>query len=515
MRWAMYTVMLVDDEPAILNSLLKAIPWREYGFDRVCTASDGKEALQLLEKNAFDLLITDIRMPNMDGLELLRNVHRRHTNTRFVILSAYDEFEYVLEALHMGAENYLLKPINTAELSATIEKALDNIQKSRKNRIDPVSSEDIFSQNLLSRWISGDLYGPELSERANIAGINIFSRTYCVVIARELSGNGLSKTFGTQMAEVLSASYDCYHFTDSNGSHVFILGGNDVIPIEVKNLIQSVPGEFSKSASFIAIGTKALGSAEVCASYRSANDIIRFRMLFSHNTVVISEEVQKPGFNKLVLNYVEFCRILREGSGEEVQSAVQELMGRILGHTSDSIPATKALVIELLLHVTRETEKCLMPGQELPLSMQNLFHHLDFITTSTELSDWVGAVISDARRAIQGKDQNISPIVKRTIQYVEKHFDQPLSIKTLSDIMGANSSYLGYLFKKETGLYFSNYINQIRIQASESLLLDTDMNIQDIAIKVGYSEVSYFIQIFNKTHGVSPAKFRQSYGDDR
>lgn len=505
----MYSLLLVDDEPAVLNSLLNAIPWKEYGFEQISTATDGKKALQLMEETTFDLLITDIRMPNMDGLELLRNVSHYHLQTRFVILTAYDEFEYAVEALHLGAENYLLKPINPVELSATVEKALYNLGDLQKNLNKLVSYDNIFNENLLSRWTSGDLTGFELSERANIAGVNVLSRSYCVMLVVGLSDDALSKMAEKQMVESLTVSYDCYRFTDSNGSRVFISGGADVNPQQLKSIIQPLLDQLDHPALFTAIGVKASGSEDVPVSYKSANDIIRFRMLFSRNSVVVSEEVQRPGYSSFSLNYIEFCRLLREGSEDDIQSATQRLMQQILGQTKDSIHAAKAQIIELLLHVARETEKYLLPGEELPSSLQNLFSHLDLINTDTDLLEWVCQVMTDASSMIQIKTQNNSPIINRALKYINENYDQPLSIKLLSDNMGVNPSYLGYLFKSEVGMYFSDYLNQIRLQSSEKLILETNMTIQEIASKVGYSEPSYFIRVFNKTYGLSPARYRQ------
>lgn len=506
----MYNVLLVDDEPAILNGLLKAIPWKEYSFDQIYTAGDGIEAMKLIEQNGFDLIITDIRMPNMNGLELMRKVQSCHPGSRFIILTAYNEFEYAIEALHLGAENYLLKPLNIAELSATIEKAINNINDCQRAHAIQIKSENVFKENVLSRWVSGDLYGPELSERASIAGINIFSRSYCVVIVKTLVEDQSCKNFKTQIENTLSMSYDCNSFNDSNGSRVFIIGGYDVVPLNIKTMLTELFKQFDKAYFiFIAIGMKAFSYEEVSASYKSTNNIIRFRMLFPQNTIIIAEELQESGFNKISLNYIEFCRLLRESSETEVLSATEKIIRKILDHTRDSIPAAKALLIELLLHIARETEKSLMEGQELPPSMQNLFSRLDSITTNTDLINWMCAIITDARQIIQEKKQDVSPIINLALQYIKKHCDQPLSIKDLSGMLGINPSYLGYLFNKETGLYFSNYLNQARIQISKELLLTTNMNIQDIAEKVGYSDVSYFSQIFKKALGLSPVKYRQ------
>jgi two-component system response regulator YesN len=129
----MYTVLLVDDEISLLNSLSKEINWPQFGIETVLKATDGEAALEQFKTNRIDLLITDIKMPLMDGLELLRTVRQEYPETHCVLLTAYSEFEYAREALKLGVENYILKPLKSPELEETIEKALDNIYRRRGN----------------------------------------------------------------------------------------------------------------------------------------------------------------------------------------------------------------------------------------------------------------------------------------------------------------------------------------------------------------------------------------------
>ena len=123
----MYTVLLADDEPTILEFLSSSINWKQFGVDTILTAADGYQALQIRQNTNVDLLITDIKMPNMDGLTLLKEVRLSYPDTHCILLTAYGEFEYARTAIQLGVENYLLKPLKKEELEATIEKALDHI----------------------------------------------------------------------------------------------------------------------------------------------------------------------------------------------------------------------------------------------------------------------------------------------------------------------------------------------------------------------------------------------------
>lgn len=175
----MYTVLLVDDEKSVTQSLKKAIPWATLGVESVFTAGDGLQAMGLLSNVPIDLLITDIRMPHMDGLTLLKTVRMQYPNIHCILLTAYGEFEYAMQAMKLGVDNYLLKPIHMQELTETIENALDNIYIKRKNM------ETLFRENILRRWITGSISADELGERSVLIDINIYQTAYCVIAMRK------------------------------------------------------------------------------------------------------------------------------------------------------------------------------------------------------------------------------------------------------------------------------------------------------------------------------------------
>ena len=171
----MYTVLLVDDETTILDALYNCILWQQFGVGTVLTASDGVQALEIISNQTVHLLITDIKMPRMDGMTLLKEVRASHPETHCILLTAYGEFEYARQALQLGVENYLLKPLQKEELEETIEKALDNIYANQK------ISHHLFRKNILLRWANGNITGEELSERANLLDINLYLPEYCAV----------------------------------------------------------------------------------------------------------------------------------------------------------------------------------------------------------------------------------------------------------------------------------------------------------------------------------------------
>lgn len=221
----MYTVLLADDERSVIESLKSEIPWENFGVKTILSATDGLQALDILHTQNVDLLITDIRMPHMDGLQLLSTLRNENSQVHCILLTAYGEFEYAKQAFSLGVENYLLKPMQTQELMQSIENALENLYVNRKNRAD------LFRENILRRWITGSISSDELGEKTIYLDINIYQKEYCILAMKKTDSSFFIHPLGSIILKPLSDQLEYCDVWDNDG-HYLLLIGSRKIPYE-------------------------------------------------------------------------------------------------------------------------------------------------------------------------------------------------------------------------------------------------------------------------------------------
>ena len=402
----MYTVLLVDDEKSVTESLKTAIPWANLGVKAVYTAGDGLQALGLLSNIHIDLLITDIRMPHMDGLTLLKTVRSDYPDIHCILLTAYGEFDYAIQAMKLGVDNYLMKPIQMQELTETIENALDNIYTNRKNK------EVLFRENILRRWITGNISADELGERSVLIDINIYQTAYCILAVKKLSDSVSLTAFGQECCRQFPDDLDCSCLWDNSGLFLFHIGGG------------SIPQE--------------------------------------KLTAILNQTAQRLKITSLISASVGITVHDRMELQRSYQSALELLNAAPSGHSS----------------MVRTSKK-------------------DAVQTLPAVAELQPAAIS--------------PIIQRTLDYIENHYSEGVSMKEFSASLNMNTAYLGYLFKKETGMFFNNYLNDLRLEKAAALLCTTGDRISDVALKTGFTTTSHFITTFKKKTGLSPLKYRETY----
>lgn len=401
----MYRVLLIDNEKAVLDALVHALDWDELGFERVDLAEDGLAAWEMALKMHYDIIISDIRMPRMDGLELLKQVSQSAMDSRVIILTAFDEFDYVLRALRLGASNYLMKPIEPGELRASVISALNS--PSPTSAFPPVD-QSMHEEYFLRRWLIDGVKYRDLDTRASLVGVNIFLRAYNVLLLRGQIRPAAA--LPGQIREALNGTYEVWMLHDRPNEYVFVVGGKSADAVALSDALSVLLPVLEESGAVLIVGRDT-------SSYLGVSEVYH---------------------------------------------------------------------------------ECLIAAQSLPAEPK------DRILSSVSLS-----VHLKTPPLPQPVAENVSPLIRRTLQLLRQQYAQPLSLNRIAHQLGTNANYLGYVFHQETGEYFSDYINSIRIQEAQRLLRETNQTVGSIAASVGYSSVNYFCQVFKKATAQSPARYRE------
>lgn len=494
----MYNILLVDDEKTVLDALLSEISWEQLGVNNIMTATNGIQALEILNERHIDLLITDICMPQMDGLELLSQVHTLYPHLHSILLTAYGEFEYARKALQLGVENYLLKPFIQEELENTIEKALDNIYKNHH------STKQLFQNNILSRWVTDSITIEELSERARLLNINIFLNAYCVVCIRKRNSTDSILAYIEGCTQHLDTRYVVYSFFDAKGRYVLIIGGNGLTASCVSSIFLSTEQNAPTKNNFIiSIGSIVNSSEKVAESYQNACLLLETSNFATLKSPVLIHDSSLRTVNDILINELNTLFLVTDT--EEREKGFHELIQKWTAYKNTSDSALLQQIAQSLIQLFNQE----FPDK--PGIQKQIFSHINLFTKlpgSKDFSSVVFDLLCYSYLLFRDYFNQLSPIVQQAINYIRTNYTQAPSVKEFCDKKQMNTCYLGYLFKNETGMFFNNYLTQYRICCALQLLLETNLTINAIAQKTGFSTTNYFITCFKKQLSISPNKYR-------
>lgn len=474
----MEDILLVDDEQPVLDSLLSALDWAEYGFKHIHTATSADAALNILAAHQIDLLISDILMPGMNGLEMLKIVRGRFPSTHCVLLSAHSKFEFAREALRLGVENYLLKPIDVAELRETVYRTVKNIDYAT------VLSHDLYNRNILVRWLYGRISSDELVEHSRYTKLNVLLRRYralyirCPHLARQLIN---------QLGNCLSLNYTVHDLLLDEDTGYLLLGGREVSDETIYEAIHDLLPQWKNA--IIVCGSLSTGNSEVVQSRADAMHAAEYARLAGISGWVSYDRICWNGLSIESLSQLENILHL-----ERPENPALEWLAR---HPADDAPAFYAQICLVIARIVNGQDKpqanriILQPWQNHPITDQFL------------------SAIQEGCKALRRGQKEISPIINRVLQYVTENLSSSISIKQFAEQTKMNATYIGRLFKDEMGMYFSDYVCLTRINKAKNLLETTALSVGDIARQVGIYDVSYFTQCFKKQERLSPMKYRQ------
>lgn len=494
----MLKTSIVDDEPFVIRGLLNLLDWEKYNCEIIFTAHSSKDIIEFVETNQIDLLITDIHMPDLDGISLIKKVKTINPNIRIIVISAYDKFSYVKEVLKLGAENYLLKPIDKMELCDTLQKIMENVDNDLSSNLHDIS---VFRNNILNMWVKNATTDYSFKYQAELAEININSKEYCVILVEFNQGINTSietiERFISHCKRVFNGNG--YFFPESSTRMIGILTSLNTLHkntlIELSTYNDNI---------FIAVGNTITSYKDINISYTLAQKylpvkyMIKMPIIFSGQFI---ELYSGPSNNDLLMLRI----LILKDKTKEVLTWWTSVI-----NTIETIERQKYASISIVMNILNAINVTTINLSPLVINLLDKFQTLD---NESKLNKW----IQDFMHSIFSNDMSevnsiLHPYVKKVMDIVkDKYQDEDVSLKTIANHLAVNSAYLGQLFKTFTGKYFHDYLSGYRLMQVENLLLESKLKISDIAIATGFTSQSYLNKIFKKKYNLSPIEFRQKY----
>lgn len=514
----MRKVFFVDDEPLIAKGLESIVEWRQYGLQVAGSANDGLQAFEQLKDEQVDLLITDIMMPRMNGLELIKKVKEIHPRMKFIVLSGYDEFEYVKAGITLGIQNYILKPINIEELEATIKHIRGDWEREEIQRFRSEEDWKVLQSNILQRWVSGDIGSPELKERAELLGLPLHYTSYQVYGIRLICDDrpvshlyrltSLADQLHRVYSKELGGEYEVICFPDSDDDLVLLSATMNERRNTTQDSIRNAMKKFRKLVGlrlWCSEGGAGINDyKDIQEGYRKAKSYFTGNLIASDENIFYSpsSEVNLAPASSPSVSPDDFVKLLIEGDVSALKAYIESALS--FGIAEQTVPSGPYLnaAVQLMVAV-KDMEK--YPDYS------EVFAPMNRINSLRGLRNHVWFIVERSLERQREAEQGYSAHVSFLAEQVHRRYPEELSLKTLSQQLHLHPNYLGQLFQQEVGLSFSDYLNRYRVEKATQLLLHTDQKTADIALGVGYTDSSYFYRQFKKYTGVSPTEMRSMY----
>lgn len=518
----MYKVLLVDDEVLILNGLKNLIQWQQLKLVIEDTALNGEEAFEKFINNPVDIIITDITMPKLNGLQLIRKIKEVNSETKFIILSGYDDFNYAKEGISLGIENYILKPINEEELEATLDNTIKKLESSIKKPLTEEVDLEILKENILYRWANDSISNYELEERSFVLGIDLFYENYAVAtikIKEDLKSNSelyfkiYNKVKGCK--EELNTSVV---FHDLEGDIIIIYGSDneDLVYHNMKvvsnKLLKILREEFSLNF-FITLGSIEKSYKAVYRSYFAAKELQKYILSRGYNKIISMEhtsETEKQNSYCSSFDVQEFRRLILSKDIKSINAYIDLIYEELFKKDMVKPEELQNTAIKMMLVLKRTLKELNFSAEGEDENLKELIFEVCNLKTMEQLTEALKIKCEELIEKLQNNYNNVSPVIQQVLSYINQNFKEEISLKTLSFKYNVNPSYLGQIFHKEVGMAFSDYLNKVKNEKAKELLLNTNLKVNDIAKMVGYVDTSYFYRRFKEYFGISPSTLRGS-----
>lgn len=547
----MLKIFLAEDEVVVRETIKRMIPWEELGFELVGEAADGEMALPLLIRQQPDLLITDIKMPFMDGLTLARLAKKEIPGLKVVILSGYDDFNYAKQAIGIGVEDYLLKPITKnalierlSEIRSRYEHEKTQKEYYEKFQREMQAYEKNSSRDFFEALVDGSMDMMEVYKRAEKLGLDIVAEAYNVLIFTmncDEDFSGQRDEYSSWEAESLEllenffAGHSSAMLFRSNifSYGVLLKGQRETIEENTRACVDEIRKILSRQDGrrewFLAVGQSVERLSQIQKSYHTASRAFSQRYLYDENILYYDEmeTMEHPGgqaetednayLQKVdvnALNPAILQKFLSNGLQEETENFVKDYFYAIGQEPMESLVFRNYVILNVWFSVISFIKGLGCDTNE----MESADTEEVLAESGKNMESAIAYAKKMISQAIEIRDQNSGnknrSILKTAVDFIDSHYmDEEISLNTVANVANVSSNHFSALFSQNMGQTFIEYLTTLRMNKAKELLRCTGMRSSEIAGEIGYKDAHYFSYLFKKTQGMTPSDYRKARED--
>ena len=533
-----HNILIVDDEQLIRQGLRARIEYLGIDVDEIFEAENGLMALRLQEEHPIDVVITDIRMPDMDGLELIQEMQKKNNQIKFVVLSGYAEFSYAETAIRLGVKAYLLKPVSNDDLKAAFDKAYKEMEqtasvrqevqmKKRMDREKQVYQQEKALNALFSSQEAGAVTREQLcklcgyDEKMWAGGAESVLYLAILHINKESFEHQRFRPVDHELVrfmirnifEEIQAPCEkllVNSLSDTRQMYgIFIGDDKKKLRMEVERIYLRMRSVLEKKMGiYLTIGVSRCRSQLEGKETSEARQALKQRIIYGKASIYFYEDIRILGEQEfpvsqlhLLEQYIEHNEIFK------VKNLVQEIFSEELvkKYGSAYLRIMWIRILNLLLH---HYERRGRNAAEIEKMLQN-YNLLDRIQSLQEIRQKIIEMVMECVSTESVADANARSKIQMAIGYIQEHFAENLTVNVLAEHYGMSPNYFSSMFKKEMSRSAVNYITELRINQARELLYHSELSVVDISKKVGYEDSQYFFRVFKKYLGMTPLQYRE------
>jgi two-component system response regulator YesN len=511
----MLRVLLIDDEPVIREGLKSIIDWKMYGMDICGEAEDGLQGLEQILNLKPDIAIVDVKMPQMDGLEMIEEVKRRGIECVMIVLTAYCDFKFAQKSIELGIHSYILKPIEQEELKEKICKLRESIHSSKteKHYIDVGIS--LSREKVLHSIAIGELCEDAITDYNNKYSFGFPWDRYQVALIDIYNCNSKSMLL---LLGSIKAEVENYVLKNRYG-YIFELNGYVAVLFKSSyiNSINRIATELQKillckteKEVVVILGPVVRSFNDISMSCSQALELINKKFIYGRKRIIMFQNMGNDNLsareagmdeNQII---VDLCTAIEVDNHDTLNNITENILTNFL-LCSDNENIIKSRYAHMYMMITNR----IISENECIRNEINSKSVIDEIYRKESLQELHGyfkfSIFLISEVIARHRPDNL---FDRLLDYINRNYYKDIKLETLAEIFNYNSAYLGKLFKNNTGMFFNTYLDTIRINNAKAMLRE-GLKVYQVAEKTGYKDIGYFYKKFKKYAGVPPTNFKE------